>query len=259
MPYLRKIDPPALDWRSCAWGNGAFDTARRPYNEAVEGTICTPHHLVLVTIGGGAEYLEVAAACGHNYVGNDRPGTVSFIPAHCERRFKLRGVRSEWVSIALNPGLFESDALGDTGRSLELASFTNIDDPFTASLAAELARLYTADGGLDRNYCDAMSWALAHHFVRRHGRPIDSGQSLCGVSRPRADVPLRQYDVGLLQVSRLSPACPPRSSDALHPFRRVHTPLQESPLAKTSTPEPIATRKAIASRKKAVGSSSHGK
>lgn len=169
--YVRRIEPLAKDWRHAAWASGSFDTARRPYTDMVEGIICTPHHLLLVTLDGGAERVEVAAACGHRYAGGDRRGAVSFVPAHCERRLRLWGVRSEWASLSLNPALLEDEALGEAGdRTLQAATFTNADDPFVAGLAAEFVRLHAADGRLDPSYCDAMSWALAHHLVRRYGQ-----------------------------------------------------------------------------------------
>jgi AraC family transcriptional regulator len=172
MAYERRIEPRAMDWRSFAWANGVFDTARRRYTKAVEGTIYTPHHLVMVTLNGGAQHQEVIASCGHKYVGADREGSVSFVPAHCERQLKLRGVESEWASISLNPALLEDDALRTVAstRSLEGATFTNRDDRFLAGLVAEFARLYAADGGLDPAYCDVMAWSLAHYLVRRDGR-----------------------------------------------------------------------------------------
>lgn len=163
-PYVRKIEPRSRDWRSYAWSNGAFDTARRPYTEIVEGTICIPQHLVLVTLNGRAERFEVNSACGHRYSGGDRPGAVSFVPANCERQLRFFNVQSEWASISFSPALVDND-------TLDGATFTNGDDPFMAGLVAEVARLHAADGALDPTYCDAMSWALAHYLARRYGRP----------------------------------------------------------------------------------------
>lgn len=170
--YVRRIEPLATAWRCFAWGNGVFDTARRTYTEAVQGTICTAHHLLLVTLNGSARHQEVVAACGHRYEGQDRPGAVSFVPAHCERRLKMLGVNSEWASISLSPALFRRDAQDD--GAADIATFTNRHDPFVASLAAELVRLYAADGRLDPTYCDAMSWALAHYLIGRYGEAAPS-------------------------------------------------------------------------------------
>jgi AraC family transcriptional regulator len=177
--YVRKIEPRSIGWRSYAWSNGAFDTALRPYTEIVEGTICTPQHLVLVTLRGRAESLEVTSACGHRYVGADRPGAVSFVPAHCERRLRFLAVQTEWASISLSPALLDDEAPTGAGnaRSLEGAIFTNGDDPFLAAVVGEFARLYAADGALDPTYCNAMSVALAQYLARRYGRPY-LGQDL---------------------------------------------------------------------------------
>ena len=170
-PYKRRVEPLALGWRSFAWSNGVFDTARRPFTANVEGTIRTPQHLVMVTLRGKAEKLEVSSDCGHRYAGPDRPGAVSFVPAHCERRLRLRGVASEWASISLSPALFDRDRDGEgADGSLDAAAFTNVDDPFIQGLVSEFARLCAADGTLDPSYCDAMSFALARYLAGRYGQ-----------------------------------------------------------------------------------------
>ena len=166
--YTRIIEPRAAAWRSVAWAGGSFDTARRSYTEAVEGTIRTPDHLVLVTLRGGARHLEVTTDGGHRYAGSDRAGAVSFVPADCERRLKLSGVCSEWGSIAWRPDPFDR-AEGD-GQILHLAPFSNVDDPFVAGLVGEFERLLTLDGGLDPAYCETMSHALARYLTRRYGQ-----------------------------------------------------------------------------------------
>ena len=167
--YGRRIEPLPTGWRSYAWDHGVFDTARRPYTEAAEGAICTSHHLLLVTLRGGARELEVSAACGHRFSGQDRSGAVSFVPADCERQTLLRGVESEWVSISLSPALFQEDALGRKGVSRGIATFTNREDPVLAGMATESARLYRADGVLEALYCDAMCRAMAHYLASRYG------------------------------------------------------------------------------------------
>jgi AraC family transcriptional regulator len=167
-PYVRKIEPLADNWRTFAWESGTFDTARRPYTEAVAGTIKVPYHLILVTIRGGAKRLEVRADCGHRYQGADHTGAVSFVPAHCERQFKLEGVHSEWVSIGLSTSLFERLYEDNRVMQAELKSFSNREDPFVFGLLHEFERIYTRDGSLDITYCDSMSYALAHYINRRY-------------------------------------------------------------------------------------------
>jgi AraC family transcriptional regulator len=167
--YRRRVEPVALGWRSFAWSTGVFDTARRPFTQSVEGLIHTPQHLVMATLRGRAEKLEVSSSCGHRYAGPDRPGAVSFVPAHCERRLRLRGVAFEWASIALSPSLFDPDA--DVGGTLDTAAFTNADDPFVLGMVTEFTRLSAPAGSLVPTYCDAMSWALARYLVGRYGQP----------------------------------------------------------------------------------------
>lgn len=176
--YERRVEPLAEGWRSFAWGTGVFDTARRAYTPAVEGTIRTPQHLVMVTLRGEAERLEVSSSCGHRYSGPDRAGAVSFVPAHAERQLRLKGVASEWGSISLSPSLFDPDVDEGVGGTLDVAAFTNVEDPFVAGMVAEFARLAASDGGLDPVYCDAMAWALGRYLVRRYGVPVSPSKTL---------------------------------------------------------------------------------
>ena len=173
--HVRRLEPVADGWRRFAWDGGVFDTAYREHTEVVEGTICTPDHLVLVTIGGSARKLEVRTDDGHRYDGPDRRGAVSLVPAHCARQIRLLGVRAAWASIALRPELVNEIA-GVTGDGApactDFAPFTNAEDAFLAGLVAEVARLHGVSGKLDPLYCDAMAHALAHYLVRRYGRPV---------------------------------------------------------------------------------------
>lgn len=169
------MDPPAVDRRHQAWRGGAFDTGRRQRTEAAEGVICLPHHLLIVTLSGGAQHQEVKAACGHRFAGPDRPGSVSFVPASCEREAKLLGIESQWASIALDPSLLDDAALGETAgpagaRSLDHAIFSNDQDRFVAGVAARFAQLDAFDGGLDPIWCEEMSLVLMRYLLRRYGR-----------------------------------------------------------------------------------------
>jgi AraC family transcriptional regulator len=170
--YERRVEPLALGWRSFAWETGIFDTAYRPFTTNVEGTIRVPQHLVLVTLRGGAAALDVTSACGHRYSGPDRPGAVSFVPAHCERRLGLRAVEAEWASVSLNPELFDPKVAEEhsAGGAIEISAFTNREDSFVSGMLSEMARLSTVDGALDQTYYDTMSWALSRYMARRYGR-----------------------------------------------------------------------------------------
>lgn len=157
----RRIDPSPIDWRSFAWNSGRFDMARRTFAKEAEGRIAIHHHLILVTLAGGARQCDVTTDCGHRYSGEDFPGAVSFVPAGCGRHVVLRDVQIEWASISLRP-----DLLADA----EIPTFTNLHDPLIASLLAEFARLRRLDEQLDPTYCDAMGVALAQHLMVRYGQ-----------------------------------------------------------------------------------------
>jgi AraC family transcriptional regulator len=170
--YVRRVEPLASNWRSACWGAGSFDTGKRPATDVVEGTIRTPHHMLLVNIRGGAEHLEATTDCGHRYVGPDRPGAVSFVPGNCERRLRLLGVRSEWASVSLRPELFDRLGAPDPDGSrhaIEIAAFTNVEDSFLSGAVSEFWRLLNADGSLDPVYAETLSLAMAHYLARRFG------------------------------------------------------------------------------------------
>lgn len=159
---VRRVEPLALDWRSVRWDGGAFDTARRPLTEIVEGTIRLPQYLVLATLQGGAQTLAVRAECGHRYQGPEHTGAISLVVPNCERRLQMTGVRAHWASLAI-----DADALaGSVGQTCS----SNINDPFLFALLREMEHLHAQDGTLDPSYCEAMTLAAVRHLQHRHFR-----------------------------------------------------------------------------------------
>lgn len=163
--YAYRLRPQATEWRGFAWDKGVFDTGGRTYTELVEGVICSPHHLVLATLSGGAAHQLVSTDCGHRFEGEDREGVVSFVPAHCERRLTMRGVEAQWAMVSLNPAMFE-----DNGAAVDIAPFTNREDPFLAGLLGEFARLFNAEGTVQNAYCETMTAAMVEYLSHRYGR-----------------------------------------------------------------------------------------
>jgi AraC family transcriptional regulator len=167
MSGVWRITSQPRDYRRFAWDGGVFESARRSYTDVVEGTVRSPHHLVMVTLRGGARRHQMRTDCGHRYDGPDRAGYASFLPAHRERRLKIEGVAWEWASLALPPDLFEGED-GGPGHD-GIVPFSNVNDAFLVSLLSELERIHAIDGRLDPAYCDAMSLALVHYLQRRYG------------------------------------------------------------------------------------------
>jgi AraC family transcriptional regulator len=157
---VRRVEPLAVDWRCVRWDGGAFDTARRPFTEIVEGTIRLPQYLVLATLQGGARTLAVRAECGHRYRGPERSGAISLVIPNCERWLQLTGVRAHWASLAIDADAF-------VGAAAQTCS-SNINDPFLFALLSEMERLHAQDGTLDASYCEAMSYAAVQHLQHRH-------------------------------------------------------------------------------------------
>lgn len=156
---IRRIEPLAGDWRSASWGAGQFDTAGRGYTREVEGVIRTPQHVLMVTLSGAAEHLEVSAECGHRYNGPDFAGSVSFVPAGCTRHLSMRGVESVWGSVSLDTMLF--------GDASSLAPFSNVEDPYIAATLGMLADRIRDDDGIDALLGEAIGLALARYLQTR--------------------------------------------------------------------------------------------
>lgn len=163
---IRQIEPLAEGWRTSRWNAGQFDTAGRTFTPEVEGIIRTADHVLMVTLSGSAQCVEVSTDCNHRYIGCDNAGAVSFVPAGCTRHLKMRGVQSQWASISLNPALFCAD---ETQRPYPLAAFSNCKDDFVAAALAALADQMERCGDIEPLYGEALGLALARHLVAKHG------------------------------------------------------------------------------------------
>lgn len=147
-------------WRRLEWNGGSFETAHRPHTTLVEGVIKSDRHLIMATLRGGAERHEILTDDGHRYDGPDRPGSISFLPAGCERRLRLHNVNWHWAAIGLLP---DAAALSGVGPA------SGLEDGMVLGLLSEFERLDAIDGGLDPGYCETMASALSRYLGRRYG------------------------------------------------------------------------------------------
>lgn len=163
---VRRVEPLAIDWKCVTWNGARFDTARRLHTPEVTGTIRVPQYLILATLEGGAQRLEVQSDCGHHFRGPEYAGVISIVPPHCERRLRMVGVEARWASLAIDETRFHQ-IVGEehTGTS---HCISNIRDDFLFALLGELTRTHARDGQLDPTYFDAMTTAAAHHLQHRH-------------------------------------------------------------------------------------------
>jgi AraC-like DNA-binding protein len=161
---VRRVEPVAIDLMHSEWSGGAFDMGRRPYTPVVEGVLSGPQHLLMATIGGGADSLRVRASCGHRFDGPEYVGAVSIVPANCERQLRLLGVQSKWASLAIDAD--QCNAIIVPGSLTHCVS--NVRDVFLFGMLAEMARLRARDGSLDPLYCEAMTQSAAYYLARRH-------------------------------------------------------------------------------------------
>jgi AraC family transcriptional regulator len=163
------VKPSPFDYGRFEWSDATFEFARRPFTREVEGVIAPRHHLLMVTLRGGAKLHEYSTDGGTRYAGCDRPASVSFLPAGCHRRLRLRDVAWEWAAIALPPDRTPAFRTSDGMRP-----FQEGHDAFIHGVLGEMHRLVVTDGGLDVAYADTMRLALIHYIARRYlaGRPV---------------------------------------------------------------------------------------
>lgn len=154
-------------WRCVRWPGGSFETAHRPLTPFVEGRIASSSHLIMTTLSGGAERHEFTIDGGRRHDAPDRPASVSFLPAQCERRLRLHNVAWRWATIAFDADKIELLAPGSLGG---LAPIAGTEDRFVWNLLAEFDRLDAQESGLDEAYCETMSHALVLYLSKRYGR-----------------------------------------------------------------------------------------
>jgi AraC family transcriptional regulator len=162
MPTFCAVSPPSVDRRQFHWGDGRFETARRPFTSAVEGRLSPKEPVVMVTLRGGAEHHELSVDDGYRYSGPDIAGSISFLPAGCTRELQLRNVAWHWASITLPQAALS--VVGGSG----VRPFSAAYDPFVLSMLAEVDRLHATDRHLDAVYCDAMALALVQYLAARY-------------------------------------------------------------------------------------------
>lgn len=160
---IERLSSRPCGWRRTEWASGAFETAYRPRTAEVDGTILPARHLVMATLRGGARRHSFRNADGRRFDGADIVGSVSFLPAGCERRLQLQDVEWCWAAVALDPAeADEPDQLGAIG------SFAVESEPFILAMLAEMERLDALAGGLEPIYAEAMGEALTRYLAGRY-------------------------------------------------------------------------------------------
>ncbi|WGF87954.1 helix-turn-helix domain-containing protein [Marinivivus vitaminiproducens] len=92
------------------------------------------HHLLVLTDTGGTALTEVRVEDGMRYDGRDRPGVMTFIPAHAERRCAYRHADLRYTALWIDPAL----AAGITGGACPPTPRVNGADDIVAPLLRDL-------------------------------------------------------------------------------------------------------------------------
>lgn len=186
-------------WRRVDWRSGTFETAYRPQTRLVEGAIKSERHLIMVTLQGGAERHEVRAADGYRFDGPDRAGSISLLPAGCERTLRLRNVHWRWAAIGLS-----KDA---TPGLASLRPISGLEDAVILGLLSEFDRLDTLDGGLDPIYSETMALAISSYIDRRYcgARPAEESHIILPAWRLRRVKEFVEANLsGIIRISDLA-------------------------------------------------------
>jgi AraC family transcriptional regulator len=121
----------------------------------------------MVTLTGGARRHEFSTDDGLRFDGPDKAGSVSFLPAGCERRLRLHGVMWSWASITLG-GAQDARLARQLGK---MPAFCDLHDPVIAGALGEMARVHETDGALDPAYCETFAAMLTMYVVGKFGAP----------------------------------------------------------------------------------------
>ncbi|MBY5794192.1 helix-turn-helix domain-containing protein [Rhizobium leguminosarum] len=157
-----QLTRPPNDHLKAIWSGGYFETARRGPTVEVEGRIAPDHHLIMVTLNGGANQHRFRTDDGFRYDGRDTKGMVSFLPAGCGRDLVLRNVAWEWGAIAIDPMTVRRHAF-------DMGPFLIAGDDFIYGMAAQMSDLLQCDRTLDQSYCSSMALALTE-YLSHHSR-----------------------------------------------------------------------------------------
>jgi AraC family transcriptional regulator len=133
----------------------------------VEGNIHVPRHLVMA-VPARRTHLDMVRAAGESdHAGSEHAGSISIVPAGCERWSRAVAVRSEWASLEIDANTIARSLRPHQRAHLDHCQ-TNIDDVFLRSLVTELHRAHRQDGLLDASYCDALAAAAAQYLLQRY-------------------------------------------------------------------------------------------
>ncbi|WP_341702801.1 AraC family transcriptional regulator [Ferrovibrio sp.] len=106
---LRASEQYAVLLNDGTWRDGGllFDRRRWGCSDA-EMTWSSSHHLVVLTETGGSSHTEIQTSGDPGYVGIDKPGVLSVVPAGIERRCAFRNADLIYSALWIDPTLHES-------------------------------------------------------------------------------------------------------------------------------------------------------
>lgn len=192
-PWQISSDP--TERKRFAWPGGVFESASRRRTAHVEGSIKPSTHLLMATMKGGARRHEFTTSDGSRYGGPDAMGSVSFLPAGCERQLKLTDVAWEWASIAIDV---------DDSISVPNSAFSVEREDFLFGLISSFKALMTRDGALDPLYCESMSLALRHYLGKRGGVASQTAQRVGGLTPRQLRLVREHVDANLSRAIRIA-------------------------------------------------------
>jgi AraC family transcriptional regulator len=174
----------AVGWQAStpvttAWLDDQLTLDHQPWHcKTTEMTWRADQHLLVLTESGGTGYTEIRMSGERPYVGLDRPGAISFVPAGAERLCRYRDATLDYTALWIDP-----QAVAAWGLATPAPLF-NGADPLIMLHLADLARASREGCAPDELY---MSHLVALLLLRLAGRRAPAAQE-----RPSAGLSTQQ-------------------------------------------------------------------
>jgi AraC family transcriptional regulator len=135
---------------------------RRWVCEEADLTWSAPAHVLILTRRGGTAQTSITCADETRYHGIDRPGALSFVPAHMERDGHYRRADLTYTALWIDPKLTERLGL----RNEALPTLLNQRDATIATALQTFQHDHAAGVDFDSGYVEHLAGFLLHRLAQ---------------------------------------------------------------------------------------------
>jgi AraC family transcriptional regulator len=150
---------------SCGWLNGSviLDHRRWTCSEA-DVTWSAPAHVLILTRQGGTSRTSINCAGETSYRGLDRPGSLSFVPAHVVRDGNYRNADLVYTALWIDPDF--SARLGIRNETLPIV--LNQRDTAIAAALQSFQEDHATGAEFDSGYVEHLTGFILHRIAQRN-------------------------------------------------------------------------------------------